>query len=228
MIVAAAELDTYLYEISAVAHRLRDTLDPQGLFLLVQMPGALHLVCRATDDAIDAGAIARSFGGGGHARAAAATLHDTTLDQAVSLIWQQLNQTIQPAVRVADLMSHGAQTLDAGAKLETVVRKMRRIGHEGFPVVEHGQIVGLLTRRDADRAVEHGLGSLTIREVMSAGENTLHPNDPVALLEQRIVASGWGQIPVVDDDGALLGIVTRTDLIQYWAANPPCRRAGRR
>ena len=228
VIVAAAELDTYLYEISAVAHRLRDTLDPQGLFLLVQMPGALHLVCRATDDAIDAGAIARSFGGGGHARAAAATLHDTTLDQAVSLIWQQLNQTIQPAVRVADLMSHGAQTLDAGAKLETVVRKMRRIGHEGFPVVEHGQIVGLLTRRDADRAVEHGLGNLTIREVMSAGENTLHPNDPVALLEQRIVASGWGQIPVVDDDGALLGIVTRTDLIQYWAANPPCRRAGRR
>ncbi len=156
--VAAAKLATYLNEISAVAHRLRDTLDPQGLFLLVQMPGALHLVCRATDDAIDAGAVARFFGGGGHARAAAATLHDTPLDQAVALIWQQLNQTIQPAVRVADLMSRSARTLDADAKLETVVRKLRRIGHEGFPVVAGGQIVGLLTRRDADRAVEHGLG----------------------------------------------------------------------
>ncbi len=131
------------------------------------------------------------------------------------------HQIASAETRIADLMSRSAQTLDAGAKLETVVRKLRRIGHEGFPVVDNGQIVGLLTRRDADRAVEHGLGDLTIREVMSAGAITLHPDDPVALLEQRMVASGWGQIPVVGDDGALLGIVTRTDLIQYWARTHP-------
>ena len=40
-----------------------------------------------------------------------------------------------------------------------------------------------------------------------------------------MVASGWGQIPVVDDDGALLGIVTRTDLIQYWAQTHPATPA---
>src|SRR3954471_24416423 len=94
---------------------------------------------------------------------------------------------------VADLMSHGAQTLDPAAKLETVVRKMRLIGHEGFPVVEDRRVVGLLTRRDADRAVEHGLGHLTVRDMMLAGEITLKPSDPVDLLERRIVESGWGQ-----------------------------------
>ncbi|MEO8395907.1 MAG: CBS domain-containing protein [Chloroflexota bacterium] len=128
---------------------------------------------------------------------------------------------VSDSFTVADLMSRGAQTLDPGAKLETVVRKMRLIGHEGYPVVDNGRVVGLLTRRDADRAVEHGLAALTVREVMLAGEITLRPADPVALLEQRIVASGWGQIPVVDDDGKIIGIVTRTDLIRYWAARHP-------
>ncbi len=219
--VAAATLNSYLYEVSAVAHRLRDTLDPAALFLLVQMPSALHLVCRSTDDAVDAGAIARFFGGGGHARAASATIHDYTLDAAVAALWDQLERIVQPAVRVADLMSRGAQTLAADAKLETVIRRLRRIGHEGFPVVEDGHIIGLLTRRDADRALEHGLGSLAVREVMSAGEITLRPDDSIARLEQRMVESGWGQIPVVGDDGKLIGIVTRTDLIKYWAQAHP-------
>lgn len=127
--------------------------------------------------------------------------------------------TIPPSVSatVADLMSHGVQTVQPDAPLETIIRKLRLIGHEGFPVVENGRVVGLLTRRDADRAVEHGLGSLTVRDVMNAGEVVLHPTDPVELLERRMVSSGWGQIPVVDHSGALLGIVTRTDLIKYWA-----------
>ena len=130
------------------------------------------------------------------------------------------------SVTVADLMSRGAQTLDPTVALETVVRKMRLIGHEGYPVVENGRVVGLLTRRDADRAVEHGLGHLLVRDVMLSGEITLRPTDSVSLLERRIVASGWGQIPVVADDGAMIGIITRTDLIRYWASQHPSDSEG--
>jgi tRNA nucleotidyltransferase (CCA-adding enzyme) len=122
---------------------------------------------------------------------------------------------------IADLMSRGAQTVQPDEKLEAIIRRLRLIGHEGFPVVERGRVVGLLTRRDADRAVEHGLGTLTVRDVMDAGEVTLRPGDAVERLERLIVASGWGQIPVVDDAGKLIGIVTRTDLIKYWASQHP-------
>lgn len=226
VLVGAAKLDEYLAELSAVAHRLRDTLDPHGLFLLVQMPHAegqtvLHLVCRATDDAIDAGQIARAFGGGGHNRAAAASIYDSTLEETLPLLWAQIERSISPAVRVADLMSYGVQTIQAAAPVGEVIRNMRRIGHEGFPVVEAGQVVGLLTRRDADRALEHGLGDLAVREIMTSGEVTLSPDDPVSVLEAKMVESGWGQIPVVEN-GDLVGIVTRTDLIKHWARiHPP-------
>ncbi|MBE2266991.1 MAG: CBS domain-containing protein [Anaerolinea sp.] len=223
ILVGTAVLDSYLSELSSVAHKLRDTLDPAALFLLIEMPKSLQLVCRSTDDAINVGEIARRFGGGGHERAAASTVRGMTRAQALQTLWGYIYDVIQPPVTVADLMSHGVQTVDTSAKLDAVIRRMRRIGHEGFPVVKQGQIVGLLTRRDADRAVEHGLGGLTVGEVMASGTVTLLPSDSVTLLEQKMVESGWGQIPVVDSTGKLIGIVTRTDLIKHWVKTHPAR-----
>ncbi|HVU13975.1 MAG TPA: CBS domain-containing protein [Phototrophicaceae bacterium] len=124
-------------------------------------------------------------------------------------------------ITVADLMSRGVQTVAADATLASIIRRLRLIGHEGYPVVEDGHVIGLLTRRDADRALEHDLGALRVRDVMAAGAITLRPTDSVALLERRIVESGWGQIPVVDEHDQLIGIVTRTDLIKHWAQIHP-------
>ncbi|NWG16343.1 MAG: CBS domain-containing protein [Chloroflexi bacterium] len=221
IVTSAVSAERYITEISSVAHRLRDTLDPAALFVVVAMPGSIQLVCRSTIDALDVGEIARLFGGGGHHRAAAATIHDYTLSETVALVWEKVEKHIQPTTRIANLMSYGVHTINAGQRINDIIRQLRRIGHEGFPVVESGQVVGLLTRRDMDRAVEHGLGNLTARDIMTAGTVTLRPDDSVLTFEQRLVESGWGQIPVVSDSGSLIGIVTRTDLINHWAKTHP-------
>jgi tRNA nucleotidyltransferase (CCA-adding enzyme) len=221
VVVAAARSDTYVWGVSGIAHRLRDLLDPDAVFVLVEMSKTLHLVCRSNVDAIHVGGVARAFGGGGHERAAAATLKDHTFEAALPLLWEQITDVVQPAVRVADLMSYGVQTVAPAEPLGRVISQLRRIGHEGYPVVDDGRVVGLLTRRDADRAMEHGLGSMPVREVMIDGEITLQPSDSVSLLEQRMVESGWGQIPVVDEQRRPIGIVTRTDLIKHWARSHP-------
>jgi tRNA nucleotidyltransferase (CCA-adding enzyme) len=118
---------------------------------------------------------------------------------------------------VHDLMSRGVKTVAADAELRDIIRELRLIGHEGYPVVENGQIVGLLNRRDADKAIEHGLDSLRVRDVMQSGSVLLASDATIANLEQIMLSSGWGQIPIVDENGTLIGIVTRTDLIKYWA-----------
>ncbi|MBK8021324.1 MAG: CBS domain-containing protein [Chloroflexi bacterium] len=222
VLVATATLNAIMPELNAVAHRLRDALDPTAVFLLIEMPGMMQLVCRSTDDSIDVGAIAEAFGGGGHVRAAAALVKGYTLKEAVDTLWRLIQTTTRPSVRVADLMSHGVHTVRPDEALSRLVSTLRRIGHEGYPVVENGHVIGLLTRRDLDRAVEHGLGDLSVRDVMNAGETTLSPEDSVAVLEQKMVESGWGQIPVVAHAGRkLIGIVTRTDLIKHWAKVHP-------
>ncbi|MDZ4763464.1 MAG: CBS domain-containing protein [Chloroflexota bacterium] len=225
VVIAATETSTYVDQLNAVAHRVRDTLDPHAVILLVSMPRGkdiiTYIVCRSNDDAIDVSQIASVYGGGGHDRAASARALNRRPADLMPEIWTRIEQIIRPAVRVADLMSHGAQTVDAATPLRAVIGWMRRVGHEGYPVVDNGRVVGLLTRRDADRAAEHGLDALTVRAVMDAGDVTIPSEASVEALEQLMAARGWGQIPVVDSDGALIGIVTRTDLIQHWARTHP-------
>lgn len=123
--------------------------------------------------------------------------------------------------QIAQLMSYGVQTVRARDRIGAIIGQLRRIGHEGYPVVEDGRLVGLLTRRDADRAVEHNLGHLLVADVMQTGKYALTPADTVEMLEETMLKSGWGQIPIVSANEELIGIVTRTDLIKHWAQTHP-------
>ncbi|MEZ4621035.1 MAG: CBS domain-containing protein [Caldilineaceae bacterium] len=80
--------------------------------------------------------------------------------------------------------------------------------------------MGVITRREADRAINHGLGDSAVRRFMQAGNVSVRPSDSVQLLRQTMIDSGWGQIPVVDDQERIIGIVTRTDLIKLWDGEP--------
>lgn len=207
--------------INSVTHRLKDVLDPTAIFVMVEMPRLIQLVCRSADDALNVGEVAALFGGGGHPRASAAAIENMTLEAVQGQIWAHLVEHVKPMVRVGDLMSYGVQTVRADERIKDLLPRIHRIGHEGYPVLNaEGRVVGLLTRRDADRAIEHGLTKAVVSEVMQAGEVSLSPDDGVSALEQLIVNSGWGQIPVIDD-GKLLGIVTRTDLIKHWVKVHP-------
>ena len=58
-------------------------------------------------------------------------------------------------------------------------QRMLRMGYEGYPVVEDGQVIGLLTRRDIDRALQHKLGQAEIRRFMTAGNVSVRPEESV-------------------------------------------------
>lgn len=223
--IGAVYFDSYVEHINSVAHRLRDILEPTALFLIVGMPEGnktnIQMVCRSGNDMVNVGEIARHFGGGGHTRAAAANISGRTIEDVTAELWDWLESNIQPIKRVTDLMSFSAQTVHADDKLGEIIQGLRRIGHEGYPVIDEERVVGLLTRRDADRALEHGMRNATVREIMQSGQIKLKPDDSIANLEQLMVESKWGQIPVVDEDDKLIGIVTRTDLIKHWVETHP-------
>lgn len=226
IVIAQATAKGFQEEISALAGRLRDFFESDALFLIILLGDIIQVVARSTTDAIDVGEITRRLGGGGHPRAAAATLHMTSLSAVRQRLLRALEQQSRTGVTVGQIMSVGRpQVLAPDLRIDEALVLMRRYGHEGFPVVEttksgEEKLLGVLTRREADRAWSHGLHKEPISRFIRAGAITITPDAPVSQLRRLMVEHDWGQIPVVNDTGQIIGIVTRTDLIKLWGESP--------
>jgi tRNA nucleotidyltransferase (CCA-adding enzyme) len=207
----AKELDE---ELSTVAHKLRDLLDPEALFLLVRTRSGVQMIGRSTSDHIDVAEITSLFGGGGHPRAAASLIKGQEVEEVCQELVRLLPDHVQPAITVAEIMSHGPQVLGPDVIAQEAAERMQRYGYEGYPVVRDGQVIGLLTRRAVDRAISHKL-NLPASSLMNAGKVIAYPNDSIEHLQRLMTDSGWGQVPVIDpESGKIIGIVTRTDLLK--------------
>ncbi len=213
-------------EISALASRLRDFHETDAIFLIIDLGDLIQVVARSSTDEIDVGEIMRGLGGGGHTRAAAAPIHsqDLSMREIRNRILELVHKTTRSAMTVRDIMSVGRpKTLSPDMPIAEAHALMQRWGHEGFPVVappleadEPERLLGVLTRREADRAMSHHLEDQPVSRFMRAGRVVVHPNDSIPMLRRTMIESGWGQIPVVNDRGEIIGIVTRTDLIKLW------------
>jgi len=224
IITAKADATDVNEEISTVAHKLRDFLDPDALLLLVLTKQGIRLVARATTDAVNVSKVAATFGGGGHTRAASALIraegklstieYEMLLDETYQTMKNLLPKHVRPLLYVRHIMSKNPMILTPDTPVDEVARLMQRYGFEGYPVVENGVIVGLLNRRAVDRAQNHKL-SMPASSLMEAGNISVRPDDSLETLTKLMATTGWGQIPVVDSQsGEIIGIVTRTDLIK--------------
>jgi len=218
VIIACGDAQDVDEELSTVAHRLRDWLDPDAIFVLVTTRGGVQLIGRSTTDHIDVAQVAAHFGGGGHSRAAACLIKGSDLPAVQAELVSVLPEHVHPAITVAQIMSHGPQVLAPETSAQSAAERMQRYGYEGYPVVKDGRVVGLLTRRAVDRAIAHKL-NLTAASLMDSGQVTVLPDSSVEYLQRLMTDTGWGQVPVVHpQSGEIIGIVTRTDLLKTLTA----------
>ncbi|MFN2111014.1 MAG: CBS domain-containing protein [Anaerolineae bacterium] len=201
-------------EVSTLAHKLRDLLDPSALFVLVEINSNTQLVARSSTDDINVAEVAEHFGGGGHDRAAAALIRHHHAVDIFAELRDLLPDFVRPRVKVRTVMSLGVRTVRPSEPIHVVAQLMLRTGHEGFPVIgPKGNILGLVTRNAVDRARQHQWEYQPVERVMQHGAVSVSPEDSVERVRTLMIQTGWGQIPVVEE-GQLIGVVTRTDLIR--------------
>ncbi|MGC9360054.1 MAG: CBS domain-containing protein [Anaerolineae bacterium] len=221
--IAAVKLDEYVDELSALIHQVGDVYEPDACLMLTEFEDSVQVIARSNTDAIDVGALARDLGGGGHSKASAALLHNTSLDEVARSILEKLEHQVLPPTQVREIMSTNVHTLGLQMSVRDAAALMRRYGHEGFPVVEDDHLLGVLTRRDVDRALHHELDDLPVSNILHTGPVFVEPDSPVDDVQEIMIQHNLGQVPVVED-GRFVGIVTRTDIIKHYG---PTRRNGR-
>lgn len=242
IMVAQADARNFSDEFSALAGWLRDLYELDALFMILEKNELVQVVARSTTDAIDVGQIARTLGGDGHTRAAAAPVRMQSRAETRDRIFKLLHEQLAPPHATSDAPSYVGQIMSVGTprvlppelSVEDALTLMRRYGHEGFPVVQMAadvatiaqgldaevgsiqaeQLLGLITRRDVDRAFDHGMVKKPLQRIMRAGQVTVHEDDSLDQLRSLMAHSGWGQVPVVNDRSEIVGIVTRTDLLR--------------
>jgi CBS domain-containing protein len=95
-----------------------------------------------------------------------------------------------------------------------------RYDYNGFPVVtREGRLVGMVTKGDLLRVLKAGLGDpdvwlQAVSRWMAHGILALRPKDSVETAVSLIVDSGLRSLPVIGDDGKVVGMVSRTDLVR--------------
>jgi tRNA nucleotidyltransferase (CCA-adding enzyme) len=220
VMIATALSEAYVEEISTLAHKIQDLYEPDALFLLIEMEDHVQMVCRSTTDAINVGFVAEGFGGGGHARAAAALTRNLSLADMHRQLVDTLRQVIKPVVTVRELMSRGVTSLAPNDTIAEAAEVVRRYGHEGYPVIDDERVVGIISRREIDKALHHRLGGAAVNQYMLKGEFFVRPDDSLDTLQALMTTHGIGQVPVIEGD-KVSGIVTRTDIINLWSKTVP-------
>ncbi len=211
--LAFAHSKEYIGDLSVVVASLRDMESLDALFVVVEMDGRLHLIARSSVAAVDAGAIASSFGGGGHPTAASAVVRDRLIDDVRRELLKIMESSIVPAPTAGDLMASPVIGVGQSETLTVAEGILTRYNFNALPVLHEGRVLGIITRQTVEKALYHGMGQEKVSNYMSVETAQVTADAPYETVKEIIVRQKQKVVPVIDHQGLLIGIIGRTDVL---------------
>jgi acetoin utilization protein AcuB len=133
-------------------------------------------------------------------------------------------------MKAQDVMTRGPVSVRATAPLREAIAVLQSLSVRHLPVIDrHGELVGVLTDRDLRKYafsdvwpelstvdIEGGL-ELPVSHAMSKAVWTVEPETNLEEVANLMISAEIGAVPVVDSDGALVGIVSYVDMLRELA-----------
>ncbi|MEV6995018.1 CBS domain-containing protein [Streptomyces sp. NPDC093228] len=136
---------------------------------------------------------------------------------------------------VSDVMTQRVVALDRTATFKDIVKAIRQWNVSALPVVgEENRVVGVVSEADLLRKEEFRggdpdrydrldrlsdlvkVGAVTAEELMTAPAVTVRANETLGQAARTMARAKVKRLPVVSDEGTLLGIVSRSDLLKVF------------
>ena len=121
------------------------------------------------------------------------------------------------SLRVGDVMRTDVATITPETTVAEALRSAQRRGIRHLPVVDRGALVGIISDRDLKRALSaESREGTTAADIMTRTVITVGPKATVACACDTMMQEEISALPVVDG-GALVGIITETDVLALVA-----------
>ena len=122
-------------------------------------------------------------------------------------------------MKVVELMNKNVVTCNPLETLTVIVNKFELFNVSGMPVVEKGKLVGIVCQSDILKKLKEearNLQDLIVKDVMVEDVVTMPPTESVVEAARMMIEKQINRIPVVENN-AVVGIVTRTDIVRAVA-----------
>jgi len=130
---------------------------------------------------------------------------------------------------VHDRMSSPAVTITPDLPFQDALKLMRDRRFRRLPVVnKKGKLVGIVSERDLLLAspspatslsvweLTYLLSKIQVREIMTKEVITTTPDTPIEDAAHLMVANKIGGLPIVDEQGGVVGVITETDIFKTF------------
>lgn len=211
--IAYAKVEKFIGGLNVITHKLFETLTPDVLFVICEMDKNIYIVARSKVNEIDVNKVLSIFGGGGHKKAASAKIKDQSIQKIITQIKIALKSSFVPVLKAKHIMTSPVRTILSNETIEKAYEIMYQTGHSGLPVIENNKLVGMVTKKDVEKAMKHGLKNAPIKSIMSTNLKVADVETSLTQIRKMMAEEDIGRIPILKDD-ILVGIVTRTDILR--------------
>lgn len=117
-------------------------------------------------------------------------------------------------MKVAEVMNKDVVTCHPSEKLTVIINKFELFHIAGMPVVEKGNLVGIVCQTDILRVAKEGpIQDFVVKDVMTKDVVFVSPTDSAVQVAKLMIEKKVNRVPVLEDL-RVVGIVTRYDLIK--------------
>lgn len=123
-------------------------------------------------------------------------------------------------ISVSDFMTKDLVTVREADDVALAEALLRLGGIRHLPVVRDRKLVGILTQRDILRSGSSGspvARDLAVSDVMTKEPTSIRPATGLAQAARLMLERKYGCLPVCEEDGTLVGIVTEADFVRFAA-----------
>lgn len=214
VLVASSAYDRYRGDLAGLVHKLAELEGLDAVVAAFAMEDKVQVIGRSRRPEIDVSWIAREFGGGGHAVAAAASVKGTTLIEVRERIVQLLTERYRPILLAKDVMTKPVKSIGMDATIADTETRMTKYGVNVLPVLDGKERYrGLISREVVQKALFHGLADAPVEQFMQPDAYAAAPDTPFHEIQTRMIEQNQRFVPILSGS-KVVGVITRTDLLR--------------